>query len=338
MLRRVRSWLPVRVISAYGASQASNYAAALAFSGLLAMFPMMLAAVAIVGLVIRDPAMEQNFVRLLLQLFPNTAQPQLLEALNGVKQSAGWIGLLSLAGLIWSGSAIFSTMEFALTQIFGTKQRGMLRQKAMGLVMMLLLVVAVGVTAAANSLAALFPMAWVISLVVGGGVMVALMVLLYRFVPNRTFRIRDVLPGAILAGVLIEVLSLGFPLYQRVSHGFNTYGAQFGLFFLLAAWLYMLSQLLLLGAVYNRFRLGEPTKKGLIASPAADSRHMRPPIEEIKKEKAQAGAPEVPSNSSSSRQARSRRSVARRGAVFALLGAVVAGNFFRRRRRRSAAG
>jgi membrane protein len=289
MLRRVRSWLPVRVVSAYGASQASNYAAALAFSGLLAMFPMMLGALAIVGLLIRDPALEEKLLTLLLQLFPNTAQPQLMEALSGVKQSAGWIGLVSLGGLIWSASGIFSTMEFALTQIFGTKQRGMLRQKAMGLVMMLLLVVALGVTAGANSLAALFPMAWVISLVVGGSVMVALLVLLYRFVPNRTFRLKEVLPGAILAGVLIELLTLAFPLYQWVSHGFNTFGAQFGLFFLLAAWLYMLSQVLLLGAVYNRFRLGEPMKKGLIASPAADSKDVLPPIEEIKKEKAEAG-------------------------------------------------
>jgi membrane protein len=338
MLRRVRSWLPVRVVSAYGASQASNYAAALAFSGLLAMFPMMLAALAIVGLVVRDPVTEQKFLTLLLQLFPNTAQQQVMGALSGVKQSAGWLGLLSLGGLIWSASGIFSTMEFALTQIFGTKQRGMLRQKAMGLVMMLLLVLAVGITAAANALAALFPMAWVISLVVGGGVMVGLLVLLYRFVPNRTFRVKDVLPGAVLAGVLIELLSLGFPLYQRISHGFNTYGAQFGLFFLLAAWLYMLSQVLLLGAVYNRFRLGEPTKKGLIASSPEDSKHVRPPVEEIKKEKAEAGAPEAPTGRRTTRPARSRHVAAQRGAVLALVSAVVAGDFFRRKRRRSTSG
>lgn len=287
---RVRSWLPVRILSAYGASQASNYAAALAFSGLLAMFPMMLGALAIVGLVIRDPAMEAKFLNLLLQLFPNTAQAQLIDALQGVSQSAGWMGLVSVGGLIWSASAIFSTMEFALTQIFGTKQRDMLRQKAMGLVMMLLLVVAVSIMVAANALTGLFPMAWVTSLLIGAALMVTLLVLLYRFVPNRTFRLGEVLPGAILAGVLIEVLSLGFPAYQRLSHGFNAYGAQFGLFFLLAAWLYLLSQVLLLGAVYNRFRLGEPTKKGLIASPAEDSKHVRAPIEEIKKEKVKARA------------------------------------------------
>ena len=290
MLRRIRSSLPVRVLSAYGSSQAGNYAAALAFAGFLAMFPMMLGALSIVGLLIRDPATEARFQTLILQVFPSTAQPQLLDALRGVKQSAGWMGLVSIGGLIWSASGIFSTMEFALTQIFGTKQRGLLRQKAMGLAMMLLLVVAVGATVAANAIAGLFPMAWVISIVIGAGVMVTLLVLLYRFVPNRSFRLKEVLPGAVLAGILIEALSLGFPLYERLSRGFNTYGAQFGLFFLLAAWLYLLSELLLLGAVYNRFRLGEPTKKGLLASPTEESKEIRRPIDEIKKEKARSSA------------------------------------------------
>jgi membrane protein len=253
------------------------------------MFPMILGALSILGLLIRDPATEARFLHLIVQMFPDTAQQQLLDALAGVKQSAGWMGIVSLGGLIWSASGIFSTMEFALTQVFGTKQRDMLRQKAMGLVMMLLLVVAIGATVAANSIVNLFPMAWLVSLVVGAMVMVLMLVLLYRFVPNRTFRLKEVLPGAFLAGVLIEVLTLAFALYQRISHGFNTYGAQFGLFFLIATWLYLLSQVLLLGAVYNRFRLGEPHKMGLIASPARASDEIKPPVEEIKTEQARAG-------------------------------------------------
>jgi uncharacterized BrkB/YihY/UPF0761 family membrane protein len=96
----------------------------------------------------------------------------------------------------------------------------------------------------------------------------------------------DVLPGAILAGALIEVLTLAFPFYQRISHGFNAYGAQFGLFFLIATWLYLLSQALLLGAVYNRFRLGEPHRKGSIASASGAAEEVRPPVEEITTEKA----------------------------------------------------
>jgi membrane protein len=272
----IQRTLPYRFVTAYGESQASNYAAALAFSAFLAMFPMMLGALSIIGFAIRDPATEARFQNLILQLFPGNAQPELQSAIHGVRQSAGWFGIVSLVGLVWSASGVFATMEFALTQIFGTRRRAVHRQRLMGFVMMLLLVLALGITVAANAaagyLSPYIPYAWVLSFVIGAVVMVGLLVLLYRFVPNRKFRLREVLPGAILAGVLIEALSLGFPLYARFAGGFNTYGAQFALFFLLATWLYLLSQLLLLGAVYNRFRLDRPVTKGLVASPAEQAR------------------------------------------------------------------
>ncbi len=293
MIRQVKSWGLIRVLAAYGESRAGNYASALAFTCMLAMFPLMLGVLSLVGFAVRDAAAEARAEALIIQVFPGTAQPQLIDALRGVKQSAGWLGLLSLAGLLWSASSIFSTMEFALSQIFGTRQRDPVRQKLMGLVMMVVLVVAVGITVAVNALAALFPFAWITGLIVGSAVMIGLLSMLYRFVPNRTFEIRQVMPGAILAGALIEVFSLGFPLYVRLAGGFNTYGAQFGLFFLLAAWFYVVSELILFGAVFNQFRLGRPIALGLLASPMRESKEIRRPIEVIKESQAaeQSGAP-----------------------------------------------
>jgi membrane protein len=225
---------------------------------------MILGALSILGLAIRDPRTEARFQTLILQMFPGNAQPELLNAIHGVKQSAGWMGVVSLVGLLWAASGIFSALEFALSQIFGTKHRSLVRQKLMGLGMMLLLVAAIAITVGGNAVAAFFPYAWITSFLVGATIMVLLLVVLYRFVPKRSFKVRDVLPGALLAGVLTEVLSLAFPLYARIAGGFNTYGAQFGLFFLLATWLFLLSELILLGAVYNRVRLEQPAKGAAI--------------------------------------------------------------------------
>lgn len=283
---RVQASPPIRVLAAYGESRASNYALALAFAGFVSMFPLILGALSIIGLAIRDQETGARFQSLVLQLFPATAQPELLQGLGAVKKSAGWLGLVSIAGLVWSASSIFATLEFALSQIFGTKQRDVLRQRLMGLVMMVVLVVAIVLTVAVNGVAALFPFAWVTSILVGAAVMVALLVALYRFVPNRTYGGRSLLPGALLAGVLIELLSLGFPLYASLAHSFNTYGAQFALFLLLATWFYLLSQLILLGAVFNRFRLGEPRIRGLFASGLRESQATPKPVEAIEREKA----------------------------------------------------
>ena len=314
---------------AYGESQASNFALALAFASFMSMFPIMLGTLSLIGLAIRDPQTYAHFQSLILLVFPGSAQPELEQALHGVRQSAGWLGLVSIAGLLWSASSIFATMEFALTEIFGTRQRDMLRQRLMGLVMMLVLVVAIVATVAINAAAAFFPVKWISTitgLIAGAAVMVVLLVALYRFVPNRTFRIREVLPGALLAGVGIEVVSLAFPLYAWVAHGFNTYGAQFALFFLLATWFYLLSQLVLLGAVYNKFRLGEPATKGIIASPMHESRQKEKAADKIEEKKAEVAPPAAP-----------RRSIFQRVALAGVVALALAVGAVRRRRPKTAA-
>lgn len=321
LVQRAQATAPARVVMAYGESQASNFALALAFAGFMSMFPMIAGALAIVGLAVRDPATEAHVQSLIIQIFPGSAQPELVKALHGVRQSAGLFGVLSIGGLLWSASSIFSTMEFALTSIFGTKQRDMVRQRAMGLVMMLVLVLAIVLTMAVNGVAAFLPFAWLWSFVIGAGVMIGLLVALYRFVPNRTFRLRQILPGAAIAGVGVEVLSFAFPLYARIAGNFNTYGATFALFFLLATWFYLLSQLILLGAVFNRFRLGEPEARGIVASPRHQSREMSRPHEVIEKKRREAGPPQPP-----------RRSMFQRVALGAVVTLAVAAGLVRRRR------
>ena len=51
MLKRLKGSRPVQVIQAYGKAQGSNYASGLAFTAFLAMFPLILGMLAIVGLV-----------------------------------------------------------------------------------------------------------------------------------------------------------------------------------------------------------------------------------------------------------------------------------------------
>lgn len=265
--RRLIGWVqgtpPARLLAAYGRSEAGNYALALAFAGFLAMFPMILGALSIIGLAIRDPQTEARFQSLILQVFPGSAQPELLKAIVGVRQSAGWLGVVSLAGLLWGASSVFGSLEFALAKIFGTPRRNMVHQRLMGLVTMLALVLAILFIVGINAAVAFVPLAaggsWIVGFLAGAVVLVVLLAALYRFVPRRKFRLREVLPGALLAGVLIEVLSLAFPVYAKLAGNFNTYGAEFALFFLLATWLYLLSQLVLLGAVFNKLRLDDET-------------------------------------------------------------------------------
>src|SRR2546427_10072356 len=119
----MRGRLPFRVLAAYNESQAGSYASALAFACLLAMFPLTLGILSLLGLAIRDPAVEARAETLIIQIFPATAQPQLLDALRGGKQSAGWMGLLSLPGPLWAARSTFSRVVFAVVLASGRTQR-----------------------------------------------------------------------------------------------------------------------------------------------------------------------------------------------------------------------
>jgi membrane protein len=288
LLQRITQSMPARVVAAYGESQAGNYASGLAFNAFMTMFPLILGVLAIVGFAIHDESVHANVEMALLGVFPGGTHDSLVDALSGVKDSAGLLGILSIAGLLWAGTNFFAALEFALDRIFGVPQRDFVRQRLMGLIMIVVLVFAVVVSVGANSLMNLVPYMAALGPLSAGLTMITLVLLIYRFVPNRTFRLGEIWPGAVIAGVLIEAITLAFPLYGRLVHGFNTYGAQFALFFLLATWLAFLSQLLLLGAIWNRVRMGPPDTGGVLPSPIAESRDVPEPIEAVKAQRASA--------------------------------------------------
>lgn len=272
LLKRLQATFPVRLLMAYGNSQAGNYASVVAFNAFMTMFPLILGVLTIIGYVL---GAEQNAVRQsLVGAFP--APDQVSAALKGLHNNAGLLGVVSLVGLLWTGSNFFSALEFALDQVYGVKQRSLIPQRLMGAGMLLVFIVAMLVSVAANTVAAFLSFVPFIGFVVGAVTMVALLVVIYWVVPNRRQRWRDVWPGAVLCGVLIEVLTLAWPIYTgHVVHNFNTYGQTFGLFFLLATWLYFMSALMLLGAVFNKMRLGQavPEAQGPAPAPAAQDAH-----------------------------------------------------------------
>jgi uncharacterized BrkB/YihY/UPF0761 family membrane protein len=160
-------------------------------------------------------------------------------------------------------------MEFALGVVVGVRQRSFLRQRAMALVMTVVFVVALVVTIGVNSLIVLPGVIWGFEPVVGLVVWCALMLAIYRLVPNRTHEVRELWPGVLIAGTAMEALTLLWPLYTHFSKGSSTYGAVFALVFLLASWLYFLAEFILLGAVANRMHAGEPDARGLLGERTA---------------------------------------------------------------------
>ena len=268
LLPRLRGSTAGRVLSAYGSTHTGSHASGLAFNAVMAMFPMILGALAIIGWVVSSPGIQSQAQTAILRALPGTSGIELNKVVTGdLHHYAGLLGIGGILGLLWGVTNFFGSLEFCLSRIFEFPQRSFLRQRAMGAVMMFVLVAGMLIAVAANTLMNLIPVMAGIGPAAGFVTMGALTLTIYRLVPNRTFRIRQLWPGALLSGVLIELITLLFPLYAKLAHGFDTYGQSLALFFLLATWLAFLSQFILIGALWNRVQLGEEfTASGLLAT------------------------------------------------------------------------
>ncbi len=264
MIQRLKRTYLLRLIQAYGNSQAGNFAGSIAFTMFLSMFPLILGVLSLIALFLTSPGQQQAIDNAIVHFFPSDAHSAILQTLQGVRHNRGIIGGIGIVGMLWGGSSIFTTMEWVLDQLFGVKQRSFLKQRLMALVMTVIFTVAILLTVLLNSAFAVVKVAPWTGPVIGAVVWIGFMATIYRVVPHRTFRLAELWRGALLAGVAMEVISLLWPVYTHFSHGFSSYGSEFALFFLLATWLYFLSQLILLGAVANRVAMGPPTTVGAV--------------------------------------------------------------------------
>jgi membrane protein len=266
----VATWVgrtyPGRLIAAFGASHAGNYASGMAFTAFVSMFPLVLGLLAIVGYASRSPSATQSATSAILGFFPHDTE--LTMVLGAVQKHAGTLGIVGIIGVLWSGSSLFTGMEFSLGIVIGVRQRNFLRQRAMALVMTILFVLALVATVAANSLVVLPGSIWGLEPLVGLIVWCLLMLAIYRLVPNRTYPVRQLWRGVLIAGAAMEILTLAWPLYTHFSKGSSSYSAILGLVFLLASWLYFLAEFILLGAVANRMHGGEAHARGLLGERA----------------------------------------------------------------------
>ncbi len=252
-MTRLRRLGPVRLLLVYRGSNAGDYAAALAYHALLTLFPTMLGVLTFLSLFAGRGEAEQD-VRNLLNGFPESAQ--VWETVLSVRRAAGTLGLLAVVGLVFSGTGFFAHLEFALDRIYLCHPRDGWKQRLMGLGMVFALLLAALAAIGVSWVVRALPHQIWIGSAAGWVLTTALLVILYKVVPNRRHGVSESWPGAVLAGFLIQVLNLAFPVYASLTRNLNGLSRSVLLFLLLASWMYLVCQLILLGAALNRMQLG----------------------------------------------------------------------------------
>jgi membrane protein len=263
--------LPIRAVRRFLGAQGPNWATIIAWNLFFAFFPMVFLAISAVGLALRDPGTRATVVQQVLAAFPSChadqsggGQCQIVSALDDFRRSSGVFAVIGAIGLIWSGSSLFGAMEQGLDALYGCRTRGFVRQKLMAIGMVVIFaVMAVPLVASGTLLGLLqsipglpdFLRSGPASLLLqaGAGVVDAslLFAIIFFVVPNRHQRVRDVIPGAISAGVIFEALTLLFPLYFGLVTNSPQWGQTFGFIFVLLFYFFLLGQIVMLGGAVN---------------------------------------------------------------------------------------
>jgi membrane protein len=264
-----RGWWQV-VRRAFKESSADNVpilAASVAFFAFLAIFPAIIAALTLYGLV-ADPETVAAQVRDLSGALPEQAQPILADQLQSVASASGGalgFGLIvSLLAAVWSASSGTGNLLKAINLAYDEDEtRGFLKVRGIALaltigaiVFVLLTLGLVAVVPVVLNALPLGPVGTVLAQVLRWVLLVALVVVAlavtYRVAPDRDLpRFSWVTTGSLVATALWIVGSIGFSLYVNNFGSYNkTYGAIAGVVVLML-WLYLTSYIVLLGAEIN---------------------------------------------------------------------------------------
>lgn len=253
-----------------------NLAAMLSYNLITTIFPILLAILTIASYVlgILSPGAFHNVADAIAKALPSQVQSviKVSTLLKNLGQFKGPLTIVSIVGLIWGGSNLFSNMENAFSIVFRTRDRDFIPQKVMAVGMVIILAILLPVSVAASSLVTagsqafhkVLPGPLGLALTIVGpltsiGILWILFLSIYIVVPNVKVPFRDAWRGAIAAAILFGLLQILFPLYFKVFLSGNTkYGATALAVLVVIVWLWFFALITLIGAQINAVAVGIP--------------------------------------------------------------------------------
>jgi membrane protein len=255
----------VRVpVEKFFADRGPHLAAMIAYFALLSLVPLTFLALALFGLA--DRADESSYlVTELKTIFPSTQISQIVEAVETIQDNAATLAGAGGLLLLWSSLSLFSVLESAFNIVYGRPNRSFLHGKAMAVVLLVgsLVVLFVGLVAGsigfellkeyAPGVIANGYVAFTLSILLSTLAVFVFLVAIYYLLTNVKLDFREVLPGAILATVVLQATFQVLPAYLRLSRELFAMRAFAGLPILLL-WLYVMANVIVFGAEVNWWR------------------------------------------------------------------------------------
>jgi membrane protein len=258
---RTHGWLGILAGAAREALKPDSMikAAAIAYFATFSLFPLILLSIAIASFSLGS-LMDQHIIVQRLEFIAPALGQLLGKNIDEIIQARGPVTIVAFVGLIWSASTIFYTLTGTLNKIWSNKRsRPFWKQRGLAILFVLAFVgPALFLASFASSMLAdldiwlpdqIIPIGGIISFIVAILLDVALFMVLYIMLPHGTATWREILPGAIGAGLLWELAKKIFLFFVStyISISNLVYGSVAAVIAFLA-WAYLSGLIFLFGA------------------------------------------------------------------------------------------
>jgi membrane protein len=234
-------------------------AGAIAYFALFSLFPIIILSVSIASFNL-GPLINQQQLQQKLEFIVPALGQLVGQNIDGIIRARGPVTIVAIVGLIWSASTIFYTLAQSLDGIWGNKKsRSFWKQQGLPFLFVLAFVGPVLILASfAGSLMGnlqtwlpeqILPIWFVTSIVVAILLDVALFMIVYILLPHGASTWREILPGALGAGLLWEIAKKAFLLFVStyISMSNLVYGSVAAIIAFLT-WAYLSGLIFLFGA------------------------------------------------------------------------------------------
>ena len=259
---RTHGWLGIlaRAASETFKPTSTITAAAIAYYATFSLFPLTLLSIAIASFMLGPLMMDQQLIVQKLEFIAPALGQLLGNNIEEIIRARGPVTIIAVVSLIWSASSIFYMLNQTLHEIWVNKRsRPVWKQRGLAILFVLAFVgPALILVSFAGSMignlrtwlpAQKLPIGEGISLVVAILLDIALFMLLYILLPHGTSTWREILPGALAAGLLWEIAKKAFLLFisTYISMSNLVYGSVAAIIAFLT-WAYLSGLIFLFGA------------------------------------------------------------------------------------------
>jgi YihY family inner membrane protein len=243
------------------ADRGTHLAAMIAYFALVSFLPLTFLALALLGLFNRVDE-SSALVKELNTLFPSRSVGDIVATVRSVQKNAATLGIIGGLFLAWSSLSLFSALESAFNIVYGRPNRSFVRGKVIAMAFMAtsLVVLFVGLVVGSfgfrvleRDVSGVMGTSWVavpLSLALSTIATFVFLMSAYLGLTNVDLSWREVLPGAVLGAVTLQVTFQALPVFLRVSKHIVALQA-LGAGVLLLLWLYVMANVIVFGAEVN---------------------------------------------------------------------------------------